>query len=725
MKLTSVLIANRGEIACRVIRTAKRLGMRTIAVYSEADAKAPHVSQADEAYLIGPAPARDSYLRADTILEVAKKAKADCVHPGYGFLSENTDFAAACAAAGIVFVGPPSSAIEAMGLKDAAKALVEKAGVPVVPGYHGSNQDPAFLKEKAYSIGYPVLIKAVAGGGGKGMKRVDKHADFEEALASAQREGKNSFGDARVLIEKYVTAPRHVEIQVFGDSHGNVVHLFERDCSAQRRHQKVIEEAPAPGMTDEVRAAMGKAAVDAAKAVGYVGAGTVEFIVDGSRGLRTDGFYFMEMNTRLQVEHPVTEMITGLDLVELQFRVASGEALPFKQGDLKIQGHAVEARVYAEDPEHDFLPSTGKLWALRLPEETATRPGDFPSPLRGGWREAPGGGDADLSAMASATPTPGPSPQGGGEVPGIRVDSGVIEGGAVTPHYDPMIAKVIAHGATRHEALDRLSAALTQTIVAGPKSNVAFLKALANHPDFRASKLDTGLIEREKVALGAVEQPVDAEAVAAGADILFTVGYQSRDPSPNWINVDRPSFWCYDPWINHDHFALGGPRKTNAKLVANGRILDAVLTGRIYSPHVTISALNYAGTPSVVWPDDEYEQIKGDPNSRVVRLDDAVLVIRNNRQTRVALFDPFDVDLDAMDDTGGASVKSPMHGKLVALMVQTGDAVTKGQKLAIVEAMKMEHALVAPRDGTVAEVIGAVGAQVGEGARVVVLAEVA
>ncbi|MGL4241583.1 MAG: acetyl-CoA carboxylase biotin carboxylase subunit, partial [Beijerinckiaceae bacterium] len=390
-KLSSVLIANRGEIACRVIRTAKRLGMRTIAVYSEADAQAPHVKLADEAHLIGPAPARESYLRSDVILEVAKKAGAACVHPGYGFLSENTEFAAACAAAGIVFVGPPSSAIEAMGLKDAAKSLVEKAGVPVVPGYHGQNQDPAFLKEKAYSIGYPVLIKAVAGGGGKGMKRVDKHAEFDEALASAQREGKKSFGDARVLIEKYVTAPRHVEIQVFGDSRGNVVHLFERDCSAQRRHQKVIEEAPAPGMPEDVRAAMGTAAVDAAKAVGYVGAGTVEFIADGSKGLRKDGFYFMEMNTRLQVEHPVTEMITGLDLVDLQFRVAAGEKLPFAQGDLKINGHAVEARVYAEDPEHDFLPSTGKLWALRLPEE--------------------------------------------GE--GIRVDSGVAEGGSVTPHYDP------------------------------------------------------------------------------------------------------------------------------------------------------------------------------------------------------------------------------------------------------------------------------------------------
>ncbi len=633
--LPSVLIANRGEIACRVIRTARRLGLRTIAVYSEADAGAPHVRLADEAHPIGPAPARESYLRGDVILEVAKRSGAACVHPGYGFLSENTEFAAACAAAGIVFVGPPSSAIEAMGLKDAAKALVEKAGVPVVPGYHGSNQDPAFLKEKAYQIGYPVLIKAVAGGGGKGMKRVDRHADFDEALQSAQREARNAFGDARVLIEKYVTAPRHVEIQVFGDSRGNVVHLFERDCSAQRRHQKVIEEAPAPGMPPEVREAMGRAAVNAAKAVGYVGAGTVEFIADGSRGLRADGFYFMEMNTRLQVEHPVTEMITGLDLVELQLRVAAGEPLPFAQGDLTIQGHAVEARVYAEDPENDFLPSTGKLWALRLPEETG----------------------------------------------GIRIDSGVAEGGAVTPFYDPMIAKVIAHGATRDEALDRLTAALRQTIVAGPKSNVRFLRLLANHPDFRAGKLDTGLIEREKAALGAVEQPLDAEAARAAAHRLLTRAKAALGGRPGWAEND--------PWSTSDGFGLG----------------------------VGAIELMIDGHRQAVVPDDASE------TQQVVDADEAVLVIRDNRQTRVSLFDPFDIDLDAMDDTGGAAVKSPMHGKLVALMVKPGDAVAKGQKLAVVEAMKMEHALASPRDGVVAEVLGEVGAQVGEGARVVVLQE--
>jgi 3-methylcrotonyl-CoA carboxylase alpha subunit len=628
-RLPSVLIANRGEIAVRVIRTAKRLGLRTIAVFSDADAGAPHTTLADESRRIGPAPARESYLRGDVILDVAKKAGAACVHPGYGFLSENTEFAAACAAAGIVFVGPPAAAIEAMGLKDAAKALVEKAGVPVVPGYHGSNQDPAFLREKAYQIGYPVLIKAVAGGGGKGMKRVDKHAEFDEALASAQREARNAFGDARVLIEKYVTAPRHVEIQVFGDSHGNVVHLFERDCSAQRRHQKVIEEAPAPGMTREVRDAMGRAAVNAARAVGYVGAGTVEFIADGSKGLRTDGFYFMEMNTRLQVEHPVTEMITGLDLVELQLRIAAGEKLPFTQDDLAINGHAVEARVYAEDPEHDFLPSTGKLWALRLPEETN----------------------------------------------GIRVDSGVAEGGAVTPFYDPMIAKVIAHGATRDAALDRLSAALRQTIVAGPKSNVRFLRLLADHHDFRAGKLDTGLIEREKAALGAVEQPLDAEAVAAAAMSLSDVASR-RDG--------------HDPWGVADGFAFS-PRERRLTVVAEGTRLE---TARAHAPDVF-----------------------------TVRAEDDIFVIRDNRQTRVSLFDPFDVDLDAMDDAGGAAVKSPMHGKLVALMAKPGDTVVKGQKLAVVEAMKMEHALASPRDGVVAEVLAAVGAQVGEGARIVTLAE--
>src|ERR1043166_308780 len=413
---SSVLIANRGEIAVRVARTARRLGMRVIAVYSEADARALHVRIADEAYLIGPPPARESYLVVDKIIEAAALSHADCIHPGYGFLSENAQFAQSCADAGVVFVGPPPAAIRAMGLKDQAKALMEKAGVPVVPGYHGERQDAKFLKEKAYEIGYPVLIKAVAGGGGKGMRRVDKHAEFDAALEGAAREAQSAFGDPRVLIEKYVTAPRHVEIQVFADRHGNVIHLNERDCSLQRRHQKVIEEAPAPGMTEAVRAAMGRAATEAARAVGYEGAGTVEFIADGAQGLRPNGFWFMEMNTRLQVEHPVTEAITGLDLVELQFRVAAGEELPLAQAEVRIDGHAAEARLYAEDPERNFLPSTGKLATL-----------EFPS----------------------------------GE--GVRIDTGVEQGSVVSPWYDPMIAKVIAHGRDRTEAEARLAGALGET----------------------------------------------------------------------------------------------------------------------------------------------------------------------------------------------------------------------------------------------------------------------
>src|ERR1043165_655993 len=434
---SSVLIANRGEIAVRIARTAKRLGMRVIAVYSEADAGALHVRVADEAYLIGPPPARESYLVIDKIIEAASLARADCIHPGYGFLSENAQFAEACAAAGIVFVGPPPAGIRAMGLKDQAKALMEKAGVPVVPGYHGERQDAKFLKEKAYEIGYPVLIKAVAGGGGKGMRRIDKHAEFDAALEGAAREAQAAFGDPRVLIEKYVTAPRHIEMQVFADAHGNVIHLNERDCSLQRRHQKVIEEAPAPGMTAEVRDAMGRAATEAARAVGYQGAGTVEFIADGAQGLRTDGFWFREMNTRLQVEHPVTEAITELDLVELQFRVAAGEKLPLAQGEVRIDGHAAEARLYVADPERSFLPSTGKFTALEFPRAE-----------------------------------------------GLRIDTGVEAGSVVSPYYDPMIAKVIAHGRDRNEALLRLAAALGETVVVGPRSNAAFLSRLAAHPEF-------------------------------------------------------------------------------------------------------------------------------------------------------------------------------------------------------------------------------------------------
>jgi 3-methylcrotonyl-CoA carboxylase alpha subunit len=646
-RLQSILVANRGEIALRVFKTARRLGLRCIAVHSEADRDAPFVRYADEAHLIGPAPASESYLRADAIIEVAVKAKAACIHPGYGFLSENTAFAAMCAKNGIVFVGPPASAIEAMGLKDAAKALVEAAGVPVVPGYHGARQEPDFLARMADEIGYPVLIKAVAGGGGKGMKRVERAEDFADALESARREAQNAFGDPRVLVEKYVLSPRHVEIQVFGDSHGNVVHLFERDCSLQRRHQKVIEEAPAPGMTDEVRAAMGKAAVEAARAVGYVGAGTVEFIADGRDGLRADRFYFMEMNTRLQVEHPVTETITGIDLVELQLRVAAGDRLPFSQADLAITGHAVEARLYAEDPEKDFLPSTGKLFALQLPE---------------------------------------------GE--GIRVDAGVEEGGEVTPFYDPMIAKIIARGASRDEALDRLAAALGRTVVAGPKTNAAFLKKLCEAEGFRTGPFDTGFIDRNRDALGASPQPLDLAAAAAGT--LYLLEQQLREQ-----RGARSA--SHDPWAQADGFSLSPRPPVGVVALAEGE--------RVVVP-VIADAAGLRVAPGLA----------ADSDAMVVIADAGVIVVSAGRQTAVELVDPLAADLEA-EGSGGSLVKAPMHGKLVALFVKPGDAVEKGQRLAIVEAMKMEHVLTAPRAGIVGEVMGEPGAQVAQGARIVTISE--
>src|SRR5262245_3312831 len=467
---SSILIANRGEIACRITRTAHRLGMRVIAVHSEPDREALHVKMADEAVAIGPASVRDSYLCPDRILEAAQQTGAEAIHPGYGFLSENVGFAEACSRAGIVFVGPPPEAIRAMGLKDAAKALMRDAGVPVVPGYMGEEQDGAFLERMAAETGYPVLIKAVAGGGGKGMRLIADPAAFRPALESCQREALSAFGDPRVLIERYVSAPRHIEIQVFGDKHGNTVHLFERDCSLQRRHQKVIEEAPAPGMTPEIRNAMGRAAVMAARAVGYQGAGTVEFIVDSSRGLAPDGFFFMEMNTRLQVEHPVTEAITGLDLVELQFKVAAGEHLPFRQADLTLTGHAVEARLYAEDPDHEFLPQAGRLRRLSWPEGS----------------------------------------------PGLRIDTGVEQGDVITPHYDPMIAKLIVHAPTRREALRELANALDDTVLLGIRSNRAFLTRLARHPDFVAGAVDTGFIGRNLAEL--VTGALDPRLLAAGAE---------------------------------------------------------------------------------------------------------------------------------------------------------------------------------------------------------------
>jgi 3-methylcrotonyl-CoA carboxylase alpha subunit len=501
-----ILIANRGEIACRVMRTAHRMGVATVAVYSDADAKSLHVEMADEAIRIGPAPVSESYLKADRIIEAAKSTGADAIHPGFGFLSENPDFVEAVEAAGLTFIGPSASAIRAMGLKDAAKKLMEKAGVPVVPGYHGEEQDPDFLAKQADEIGYPVLIKARAGGGGKGMRRVDDPAEFAASLISASREAEASFGDGACLIEKYILSPRHIEIQVFGDDHGNAVHLFERDCSLQRRHQKVIEEAPAPDMTDEVREAMGEAAVKAAKAISYSGAGTIEFIVDGANGLRTNGFWFMEMNTRLQVEHPVTEEITGVDLVEWQLRVAAGAPLPTKQEDLSINGWAFEARIYAEDAANNFLPATGRLSHLRFPDNA-------------------------------------------------RIETGVRAGDEITPFYDPMIAKLIVHADTRAEALRRLHAALVATQAAGSVTSLEFLARLASHEGFAAGDVDTGLIERD---IEALTKESSAPKIAVALAAVVSLG------------LAEPLSAEMQPFDRRDGFRLWGPGEATARLIVGG-----------------------------------------------------------------------------------------------------------------------------------------------------------
>ncbi|MBV9992654.1 MAG: biotin/lipoyl-binding protein [Alphaproteobacteria bacterium] len=625
----TLLIANRGEIACRIIRTARRMGISTVAVYSDADAGAAHVAMADKAVRIGPAPVRESYLVADAILAAAKETGAEAVHPGYGFLSENAEFAEACAAAGIVFVGPPPSAIRAMGLKDRAKALMAKAGVAVVPGYLGDDQRPEHLAAEATKIGYPVLIKAVAGGGGKGMRKVEAADDFAAALESAKREAKSAFGDDRVLIEKYVSRPRHVEVQVFADNHGEAVYLFERDCSLQRRHQKVLEEAPAPGMAPEMRAAMGEAAVKAAKAVGYSGAGTVEFIADASQGLKADRFWFMEMNTRLQVEHPVTEAVTGFDLVEWQLRVAAGEHLPRTQDRIALDGHAIEARLYAEDPASGFLPSIGILERLRLPD-------------------------------------------------GVRVDSGVREGDTVTPFYDPMIAKVIAHDATREGAAAKLASALEHAQIAGPRTNNAFLIRCLRSADFIAGEIDTGFIDRHIAELVPKSEP-DAAVLATAA---------------RCVAGNRPS--TDDPWDARDSFRLGGPARQVVEFVLGGRRIAAPLSvaGRVAAP------LNGPGGLTAL------RMKNGD-----------VAVMRGGETFVLKPFDPFEL----ADAAGVATdrIAAPMPGKIIQVMVKAGDAVKKGQPLAVLEAMKMEHTLSAPADAVVEAVAVAPGDQVPDGTVVV------
>jgi 3-methylcrotonyl-CoA carboxylase alpha subunit len=645
----SVLIANRGEIACRIIRTARRLGLRTIAVYSDADRDALHVRLADEAIHIGPSAAAQSYLSSAALIAAAQASRADCLHPGYGFLSENAEFAQSCHDAGIAFVGPPPAAIRAMGLKDRAKALMDKAGVPVVPGYHGERQEPKFLKQKAYELGYPLLIKAVAGGGGKGMRRVDKHADFDAALEAAQREAQNAFGDARMLIEKYIGTPRHIELQVFADRHGNVIHLGERDCSLQRRHQKVIEEAPAPGMSEDLRAAMGAAAVAAAKAAGYEGAGTVEFIADGAGGLKAGGFWFMEMNTRLQVEHPVTEAVTGLDLVEWQFRVAAGEPLPLKQDQVQLSGHAVEARLYAEDPAHGFLPSTGRLVALTFAE---------------------------------------------GE--GLRVDAGVEAGNDVTPFYDPMIAKVIAHGQTREQALDRLAAALEQTVALGPRTNLGFLAALARAGDFRAGDFDTGFIDRNLAALGAAPQSLDLAAAAFGARTLLQ-SERGRVAAAVERELETPP----SPWDSGDAFQLSGSRVLALPLIADGEAVIAQVMFDAQGVNVTVGGAKPAASAFAVMSGN------------------AAYVLHDGRQTKVGLRDLGSGQ--AADQSQGGLIRAPMHGKVLAILVRQGARVRRGERLAIIEAMKMEHTLTAPIDGVVTEITATTNAQIPEGAKVMVI----
>jgi 3-methylcrotonyl-CoA carboxylase alpha subunit len=655
----SLLIANRGEIACRVIRTAKRLGIKTVAVYSDADAGALHTTMADAAVHIGPSPARESYLNVEAILDAARRSGAKAVHPGYGFLSENAAFAEACAKAGLVFVGPPASAIRAMGLKDAAKALMTKAGVPVVPGYHGADQTPALLAKEAERAGFPVLIKAVAGGGGKGMRRVDQAADFAKALEGAQREAQAAFGDARVLVEKYVATPRHIEIQVFADGHGNAVHLFERDCSLQRRHQKVIEEAPAPGMPPDMRRKMGEAAVKCAKAIGYQGAGTVEFIVDATGGLKADGFFFMEMNTRLQVEHPVTEMITGLDLVEWQLRVASGEKLPLSQDQLAINGHAVEVRLYAEDPTKGFLPSTGRLARLKLPQDDAH----------------------------------------------VRVDAGVVEGGEVSMFYDPMIAKVIAWDETRTGALARLAVALETAEVAGPKTNLGFLISALRHPAFIAAEIDTGFIDRHKGDLLPPPGPAPDDVLFLGA--LFQL--LERDRRTNG----------HSPWGQLDGWRLGGVRQSEALRLTEGgqdRVVDVVYAAKGWRLSVEGRSVD---ADAVFEGDGAISATLGGRRvqARVLRVGGDLVVLRRGRAFTLKPHDFLEVsdqtDADARD------VRAPMPGKIVQMLVKPGDRVRRGQALAIVEAMKMEHTLAAPGDSTVKTAPFGAGDQVSEGAIIV------
>ncbi len=667
--IKALLIANRGEIACRIIATAHRLGVRTIAVYSDADAGARHVELADEAHRIGPAPARDSYLKIDAILDAARRSGADAVHPGYGFLSENAGFAEACGAAGVTFVGPPPAAIRAMGSKSAAKDLMARAGVPTVPGYHGADQDPAVLAKAARAIGYPVLIKASAGGGGRGMRVVERQQQLAEAVAAARREAEAAFGDPQLLIEKYLVRPRHIEMQVFADRHGQCIHLFERDCSIQRRYQKVIEEAPAPGLSEARRVAIGAAAIAAARAVGYVGAGTVEFIAAGDGG--ADDFYFMEMNTRLQVEHPVTEAVTGLDLVEWQLRVADGEKLPLGQEAVTRRGHAIEARLYAEDPARDFLPQPGRLDHVRFPD-----------------------GD------------------------GVRVDTGVRAGDVVSRDYDPMIAKVIAWGDTRAAALARLGRALAATEIAGVRTNRGFLAAIVGHPAFAAAELDTGFIPRHRADLLPAAPAPDARAVALATLAMLLAARRdaheaaaaTADPHSPWAHATG---WRLnrDAWQECRWRAGDTTVAVRAQFARSGFVLSL--------PGATIAA---CGTLA----DDGIVQATLDgvaATARVVRRDDAVTVFDRGAEHVLSMVDPL-VAASAGEAAAG-KLTAPMPGRVAAVRVAPGERVARGHPLIVVEAMKMEHTVTAPAAGVVGAVHYRVGDLVEEGAELLVLEVVA
>jgi 3-methylcrotonyl-CoA carboxylase alpha subunit len=647
--MKSLLIANRGEIACRVIRTARRLGIRTVAVYSDADAKALHVRMADEAVHIGPSPARESYLVGERIIEAARATGAEAIHPGYGFLSENADFAQAVIDAGLVWVGPKPHSIRAMGLKDAAKKLMAEAGVPVTPGYLGEDQDPKRLRQEAEAIGYPVLIKAVAGGGGKGMRRVDDAGQFDDALESAKREAASAFGDDRVLIEKYILSPRHIEVQVFGDSHGNVVHLFERDCSLQRRHQKVIEEAPAPGMDAETREAVCGAAVRAAKAVNYENAGTIEFIADTSEGLRADRIWFMEMNTRLQVEHPVTEEITGQDLVEWQLRVASGEELPRTQDELSINGHAIEARLYAEDPARGFLPSVGKLEYLSIEGL---------------------GSDGDLYEGIAAGGFAG---QGGGVLVSPRLDTGVEQGDSISPFYDPMIAKLIVSAATRDAAINHLAGWLGRAGSWPVKSNATFARATILSDEFKSGQIDTGLISRRDEELTRRPDQPSGNQLKRIAEALITgLQLQQRSPAlglPGW--------------------RLNAPETTSVRVAVNGVPTD-----------VQVDAAVFDRTGWTVFAPRAFEVRRN-------------FIVEQGTTFAVEPYEPRGTGTSHGLHDG--EIEAPMPGKVTTVEVSSGETVAKGQRLLTLEAMKMEHALTAPFDGTVAELTATVGAQVTEG----------